>query len=119
MHRAKAMIHSYLVCQISPLESRVGANALVDGPSELIVQLPCFESEGDGSDGHEDWQGDEERLHVEPKVVRDEGILVQGVGGVPDLVELDSGIDENADVVEDQTDDLNGVLQPQAVPHEE
>lgn len=42
----------YLVGQIAPLQSSVGTDALVDGPSELIVQLPCLKSKNDGSDRH-------------------------------------------------------------------
>lgn len=38
------------------------------------------------------------------------------VDSVADLVELDGGVDENADIVDDKTNDLNGVFQTQGIP---
>lgn len=109
----------YLVRQVASLESGVGTDALVDGPRELVVQLPGLECERKGSDRHENWQGDQHGLHVFPKLLGNEGILVQRVCSILDLIELDGGIYENTHVVENEPDDLNGVLQAQGVPDEE
>lgn len=110
---------AYLVGQIALLQARVSTDALVDGPGELVVQLPGLKSEEDGGDGHENGQGDEHGLDVVPEVLGDEGGGVQDVSSVFDLVELDGGIDQNAHVVHDQANDLNGVFQAQGVPDEE
>ena len=109
----------YLVSQIAPLQSCVGTDALVDGPGELIVQLPCFEGENESRDSHQHGQSDEHRLDIVPEVLGDEAARIEVVGSVLDLIELDSGVDENANVVENETDDLNGVLHAQGIPGEE
>ena len=109
----------YLVSQIAPLQSCVGTDALVDGPCKLIVQLPCFEGENESSDSHQHGQSDEHRLDVVPEVLGDEAARVEVVGSVLDLVELDGRVDENADVVQNETDDLNGVLHAQGIPCKE
>ena len=92
---------------------------LVNGPCKLVVQLPCFEGEDDGSDSHQNRQSDEHGLDVVPEVLGNEAARVEVVGSVLDLIELDSGVDENTDVVENESDDLNGVLHAQGIPCEE
>jgi len=108
----------YLVSEIAPLESGVGTDALVDGPCKLVIQLPGLKSKKDGRNGHEDRQSNQHGLDVFPEVARNKGAIVEVVGRVPDLVELDAGIDENADVVDDDSNDLNGVFEAQGIPHE-
>lgn len=90
---------------------------LVDGPRELVVQLPGLESKADGCKSHQTRQGDQERLDIVPEPVLDKVPILELVDGVADLVVLDSSVDEDADVVDDEADDLNGVLQSQGVPH--
>lgn len=111
-------MYAYLVCQVTPLQSQVGADVLVDGPCEFIVQLPCDEGEQGGCECHQTRQGDEHGPDVEPELRLDILVLVELVGGVPDLVELDGGVDGDTDVVDDESDDLNGILQSECVPHE-
>ncbi len=109
----------YLVCQIAPLQSQVGADVLVDGPGKLVVELPGDEAKSQGCDGHEHRDGDEHGLDGEPEVGGDEVLVVEDLCGVSDLVVLDGGVDHDADVVDDEADDLDGVLQAQGVPDEE
>lgn len=92
---------------------------LVDGPCELVVQLPGNEAKSNSRDSHEHGYGDQHRLNGDPEVVGDERFLVEGVGGVFDLIELDSCIHHDAYVVDDESNDLNGVLEAQCIPYEE
>lgn len=110
------MWNAYLVGQVTPLQSQISTDVLVDGPRKFVVQLPCFKGKKDGGHSHQAGQGDQHRLDIGPELRFDESALVQLVGGVPDLVELDRSIDENTDVVDDETNDLNGVLQAQSIP---
>lgn len=101
----------YLVRKIAPLHAQIGGDVLVDGPRKLIVELPRNESEDDGRDGHYNGESDEWATDLGPdreviKTIQD----LQRSDGFVDLIELDSGVDQDADVVDDQTDDLNGVL---------
>ena len=107
-----------LVCQITPLQAQVSADVLVNGPRKLVVQLPCLECKEHGRKGHQTRQGDEHGLDVFPEFGINKVALVQLISGVSDLVELDRGINEDTGVVDDETDDLNGVLQAQRIPHE-
>jgi hypothetical protein len=91
---------------------------LVDGPRKLVVQLPRFKGEKDGRNCHQTGQRDQHRSDVGPELGLDKRLPVQLIGGVSDLVELDGGVDENADIVDDESNDLNRVLQSQSVPHE-
>ena len=59
------------------------------------------------------------RLDVFPEILGNEAARVEVVSSVLDLVELNGGIDENADVVQDESNDLNGVLHAQSIPGEE
>lgn len=90
----------------------------VDSPCKLIVQLPGDEGKDDGGYSHEDGQGDEHGLDLGPEIIRDEVVLVQGLDRIPDLILLDGGIDENANVVDDESDDLNGVFHAQSIVYE-
>lgn len=89
----------YLVSQIAPLQSCVGTDALVDGPGKLIVQLPCFKGENESSNSHQNGQSNEHGLDVVPEVLGDEAARVEVVGSILDLIELNSSVDENTDVV--------------------
>lgn len=112
------MCRAYLVSQIAPLEPGVSTDALVDGPCKFVIELPGLKSKEESSNGHEDRQSDEHGLDIFPEVTRDKGAVVEVVGRVFDLIELNAGIDENADVVDDDSDDLNGVFEAQGIPHE-
>lgn len=45
----------------------------------------------------------------------DKVLAVESLDGIVNLVELDASVDEDAKVVKDQTDDLNGVLHAQGI----
>lgn len=45
--------------------------------------------------------------------------MVEDVGSILDLVKLDAGVDEDADVVHDEANDLDGVFEAQGVPDED
>lgn len=106
---------SYLVGQITPLQSQIGADVLVDGPRELVIQLPGLEGENNGSSSHQTWESNQHGSHIRPEVLLDSAF--EHASSIPDLIELDGGVDEDTDVVDNETDDLNSVLQPQGVPY--
>lgn len=89
----------YLVSQIALLQAGISTDALVDGPGKLIVELPGLKSKQESSESHQAGEGDQHGLDVEPKFRGKESAVVEIVGCVLDLVELDTGVDENADVV--------------------
>jgi hypothetical protein len=109
---------AYLVGEITPLQAQISADVLVDGPCKLVVQLPCFKGKEDGRKCHQAGQGNEHGPDILPKLARDKAALAQLIGGIFDLVVLDRSVDENADVINDEADDLNRVLQAQGVPHQ-
>jgi hypothetical protein len=113
------VVRTHLVRQITALEAQVSADVLVNGPSELVVQLPCDKGEDDGCEGHEGGHSDEHGLDVLPEVCGNKGLGEEDVGSIPDLIVLDAGVDENADIVDDDANDLNRVLHAQGVPDEE
>jgi hypothetical protein len=91
---------------------------LVDGPRKLVVQLPSLKCKQKGRKGHQTRQGNQQRADLWPKRGQHEVLAPQALCGVLDLVKLDGGIDEDAEVVDDETDDLNRVLEAQGVPYE-
>jgi hypothetical protein len=109
---------AYLVGEITPLQAQISTDVLVDGPCKLVVQLPCFKGKEDGRKCHQAGQGNEHGPDILPKLARDKAALAQLIGGIFDLVVLDRSVDENADVINDEADDLNRVLQAQGVPHQ-
>jgi hypothetical protein len=109
---------AYLVGEITPLQAQISADVLVDGPCKLVVQLPCFKGKEDGRKCHQAGQGNKHGPDILPKLARDKAALAQLIGGIFDLVVLDRSVDENADVINDEADDLNRVLQAQGVPHQ-
>ena len=106
---------TYLIGQIPPLEAQISADVLVDGPCKFIIQLPGDKTENKGSDGHDDGKGNEQRLDLLPKLVDDPVLVVQDSDGVLDLVHLDGGVDQNADIVDDQADNLDSILHAEGI----
>lgn len=92
---------------------------LVDCPCELVIQLPCNKPKGNSSNCHEDGHGDQHGLNVYPEVAGNECLLVKGGGSVLDLVELNGCVHHDSYVVDDKSNDLNGILQTQGIPYEE
>jgi hypothetical protein len=109
---------TYLVSQIAPLQPQVSADVLVNGPGKLVVQLPSLKCKQKGRKGHQTRQGNQQRTDLWPKRGQHEVLSPQALCGVLDLVKLNGGIDEDAEVVDDETDDLNRVLEAQGVPYE-
>lgn len=100
---------------------------LVNGPGKLIVQLPSNESEDEGCDGHQNRLGNQfgpdlgpnSLMFIFDKVTTIKGAIPQGFDSIVDLVKLNGCVDENADVVENEPDDLNGVLLLQGIVDED
>jgi len=93
---------------------------LVDGPRKLVVQLPGNEGEDEGCDGHENRVGNQLDANLLPDIVPgDEAVILEDCNSIVDLVELDAGIDENADIVKDKPDDLDGILLAQGIVYED
>lgn len=88
---------------------------LVDCPCKFVVELPGHKGHEDGSKGHEAWLHDQKRLDLSPELDHDEAIFLENDDGVVDLVDLNRGIDQDAEVVNAETDDLNCVFQAQRV----
>jgi hypothetical protein len=89
---------------------------LVDSPRKFVVQFPGNESEDKRCDGHENGMGDQLDADLLPNIVfDDEAVRLEDGDGIVNLVELDTSIDEDADVVKDESNDLNGVLLAQGI----
>lgn len=113
---------THLVVQEPLLHPVVGANVLQDVPRELLVQLPCDERHTAGRGADDAGNRDQEATNVAPQLVgrhrQRHGELLQDLDGLPDLVHLDGGVDEQGHVGDGHTDDLDGVLHAQGVPHD-
>lgn len=102
--------------EVAALHAQIGGDVLVDGPREFVVEFPRDEGQTDGSEAENGGDGDEIWSSTVPDVAT---LFGEAHGDVRDLFHLDCAVDEQADVVDDETDDLNGVLQSQAVPDED
>jgi len=108
----------YLIKQIPSLHAQVGANLLVDAPSEFFIQLPGQEGHADGAEADEAGQGNEVASNLVPEDGVQEVVDGKGFDCAMDLVDLDARVDENAKVHHTYADDLNRVLAPQSVVDE-
>jgi hypothetical protein len=87
----------------------------VDGPCELVVEFPSKESKHNRHNSHDNGQSNQHRLDFLPEMREDKGRFIECGNGLLDLIELNGSIDENADIVQDEPDDLNCVLESQGV----
>ena len=113
-HKPLERVIKYLIRQISPLKPQIGADVFVDGPGKFIVKLPRYDTHQNGADGHDDGQSDCEGLDdcIE---IRSQGLpaTVFFVDGIPNLIRLYRRLDEKADVVNAEPNNLNRVLELQ------
>lgn len=106
---------AYLIRQIPALEPQVGADVLIDSPGKLVIQFPGDEGHQDGAKSHQTGLHDQEWLDIGPECQVDHVILLQLHDGVVNLVHLDRGVHQDSDVVDAETDDLNGVLKAEGI----
>jgi hypothetical protein len=91
---------------------------LVNRPSEFVVKFPCNKSKHDRKKANDDRNGQQERLDLAPDIVlwcrwQDVTRPDQVVDNSTDLIQLNRSVNQHSHVVHAQSDDLNGVLQPQ------
>lgn len=88
----------------------------IDRPSELGVKFPRDKGKQDCEERQNARRSDEVRLQFGP----DNGInspgIAQRLHRHAHLVDLDSGVDHHAQIINAQADDLDGVLQAQRIP---
>ncbi len=112
---------THLVEEEPLLHAVVGTDLLEDVPGKLAVELPGHEARGDGSHSDDDRNGDEEGPDGTPDVLRDrvglERVVVPQIAhGATNLVNLKRRVDQQGEVGQADSDDLDGVLHPQRVP---
>jgi hypothetical protein len=90
---------------------------LVDGPGELVIELPRDKGEYGSEDTHQDGQSNQHRLNLTPEVFLDEFVPVQSPDSIVDLVVLDPCVQQDTGVVQDHANDLNGVFHSQGIIH--
>lgn len=91
---------------------------LVDCPRKLVVQLPRHEDHQDGSEPHDTGNDDQERLRLGPDHWADLVHVGQDRNRVLDLVDLDCAVDQETDVADTETNDLNRVFQPKRIVYQ-
>ena len=99
-----------LVLKVATLHSQVGRDALVDGPGKFVVKFPGACGKEDRADRENAGNSDQEWLGVGPYVLADIIVLGQAQNGVSDLVHLNGAVDEQANIVHNQSDNLDGVF---------
>src|SRR3569833_355571 len=115
---------TYLIVEESLLHPIVGTNLLQDIPGEHLVELPGDETHHHRRHGDDDRDGYQVWPHERPQV-RLAGFQLDGAPvlqlrhGVLDLVDLDGRVDQDGHVGGADADDLNRVLHPQGIPHED
>lgn len=88
---------------------------LVDGPRELIVELPRDKGHQECSQSDNTRNDDQERLRLIPNVQLDLVHVVQGCHSFSNLLDLHRSVDQESDVADTQSDDLNCVLHSQRI----
>src|SRR5690606_24733261 len=93
-----------LISQIATLHSKVCGDVLVNGPGELIVELPANYRHQDSTECEYTWDCNEKRLNIRPDSLLHNQCFstecAQVLIGFFDLILLNGGIDEQCDVEE-------------------
>lgn len=85
-----------------------------------MVQLPCREAHENQGQADDTWNSDDIGLNMPP--VLGVNFLIhrfQESNGVVDLIELHGRLDQQANIVDAETDDLNRVLHPECIVNQE
>jgi len=109
---------TYLIDQIPPLQAQICRNMLVDGPGKLIIKLPGNDAHQYSAKGDDTGHGNQKRMHIAPEMTINLIVIVELADGIADLIVLDGGVDQHGNVERAQSDDLNGVLEAQGIPHQ-
>lgn len=93
---------------------------LVNGPCKLIVELPRDKGQDCSSDSDQDWDSNQVWLNAWPqKLTLDQVTWALVAVKMPhcliDLADLNRRVDEQSEVVETQSNDLNGILEAQGI----
>lgn len=108
-----------LVGEVATLHAQVRADVLVDGPRELVVQLPRDKGHQKGSKGDDTRNDDQERLGLGPDDGANLVHVRQNGYGILNLSHLNSAVDQETEITRAQPDDLNGVFHLQCVIHQD
>jgi hypothetical protein len=110
-----------LECQISLLHPEVGTDVLVDTPSKLVVQLPANHSHQNRRQGdhagyrNQKWSDLWPDIFFSERLLGYRGRIRQSGIRILDLVHLNGGIYQHGQIEYADTNDLDGVLQPECV----
>lgn len=86
---------------------------LVDSPCKFVVQFPCHANHQDRSEGDNARNGDEYWLGLVPEInVQD---ICQDAYGFLDLFNLHCTVDQQSNIADADSNDLNGVFEAQSV----
>lgn len=110
--------------KIATFHAKIGRDVLVNGPGEFIVKLPANYRQQDSTECEYAWNCNKKRFDSFP----DSFLVHQSACALGlevlvrflDLILLNGGIDEQSDVEETESDNLNGVFQAKGIiDHEE
>jgi hypothetical protein len=108
-----------LVSEVTALHLQIRADMLVDSPRELVIEFPSDKSHQQCPQGHNARNDDEERLRLVPHIQLDLVHIIKGCDSFSNLLHLHSAIDQETDIANTQPNDLNGILHPQSVIHQD
>ena len=94
---------------------------LVNRPGKLVVQLPGDTSHQDRAKSEDARYCDHERLDCRPNINAGLDLVgsLQHIDCIVDLVLLYCGIDKQSEIIHAKANDLNGVFEPQGIPHKD
>jgi hypothetical protein len=104
-----------LIDQKALLHPQIGADLLIDVPTEFSVQLPGEKRQRSSSEGDDAWQGNQGPLDLRKVCGREKMLTLECNGSLLDLVNLNGRVDQKTEVVDAQADDLNRVLASQRI----
>lgn len=108
-----------LILKIASLHPQIGRDALVDCPGKLVVELPGAACHQECSQCQNARDGNQKGFCITPDLFVDEVVFGQFKDGLFDLLHLHCAIDEEANIVHDQANHLDGVFHAQRIPNED
>lgn len=110
-----------LICEIATLHPEICRNVLVNAPGELIVELPADDGHENSSESMDTWDCNQEGLDRRPySGIHQQVVASRVISGKPgvcflNLLNLDSAVDQQSEVKNAKSDDLDSVLQAQSI----
>jgi hypothetical protein len=108
-----------LVGEVATLHAQVRTNVLVDGPRELVVQLPRDKGHQERSKSDDARNDDQKWLGLGPDNGANLVHVRQDGYGILNLSHLNGAVNQETEITRAQSDHLNGVFHTECVIHQD